>query len=188
MKEVDFGRIIDWLQAIDTESRSIKKDYTVEETTNPELCAKCGGICCKGCGCHFSPDDFKDISFEGLKKELEKGYISIDCVDGEAFYRQGFFLILRIRNRKAGIVELKYKRGEPCVLLTEKGCKLSYDKRPMGGKLLIPAVCTNLLGQKVTNCNSAYTIEDCCMEWKPYQEVLLELVHYFEDKDYPCLL
>ncbi len=187
MKEVDFGRIIDWLQAIGTEPPSIKKDYTVEETTNPKLCAQCGGRCCQGCGCHFSPDDFKDISFEGLKKELEKGYISIDCVDGDAFNRQGFFLILRIRNHKAKIVDLNYERGEPCVLLTEKGCKLSYAQRPAGGRLLIP-IQLEFKGFTCLNCHSAYTIEDCCMEWKPYQKVLSELVHYFKDKDYPCLL
>lgn len=187
MKEVDFGRIIELLQAIGTEPQNIKKDYTVEETTNPELCAKCGGVCCKSCGCHFSPDDFVDISFEGLKKELEKGYISIDLIDGEMINRDGFFYILRIRNRDAKIVDLTYVRS-PCVLHTENGCKLSYDKRPMGGKLLIPVVYSNLLGQRVTDCHSAYTIEDCCMEWKPYQKVLSELVHYFKDKDYPCLL
>ena len=58
------------------ESRRIEKDYS--NTTNITLCSKCGGACCKMCGCHFSPDDFEDLSFEGLKKELLKGYISID--------------------------------------------------------------------------------------------------------------
>lgn len=183
----DFIRIVELLQKLDSMPRKIKKEYTIEETTNLKLCAKCGGRCCKGCGCHFSPDDFEDISFEGLKRELEKGYISIDLVDGEAFDRQGFFLILRIRNRKARIVDLYYERGEPCVLFTEKGCKLSYDKRPTGGRLLIP-IELKCKGFSYLDCHSAYTIEDCCMEWKPYQKILSELVHYFKDKDYPCLL
>lgn len=187
MQEVDFGRFIEWLQKIESKPTNTKKDYTVEETTNPELCAKCGGVCCKNCGCHFSPDDFVDISFESLKRELEKGYISIDCIDGEMICRRGFFYILRIRNRDAEIVDFTYIRT-PCILHTKTGCKLSYDKRPMGGRFLIPVAYTNSVGQSAIDCHSTYTVEDCCREWEPYQEILSKLVHYFKDKDYPCLL
>ena len=42
-----------------------------------EICAKCKGGCCRFYGCHFSPTDFKEISFESLKTEIEKGRISI---------------------------------------------------------------------------------------------------------------
>jgi hypothetical protein len=31
--------------------------------TNP-LCVICGGKCCKTLGCGYSPDDFKEITFE----------------------------------------------------------------------------------------------------------------------------
>lgn len=187
MNSSEFLRIVDFLQQLESTTPERKKEYTTEETTNPNLCAKCGGECCKGCGCHFSPEDFEDTSFEGLKRELEKGYISIDRVDGRAFDRPEMFFILRIRNRGARIVYLNYERGEPCILLTEKGCKLSYTKRPTGGRLLIP-VAVKYKGLTCLNCQSAYTIEDCCMEWRPYQQVLSELIHYFKYKDYPCLL
>ena len=66
------------------------------EFENKELCSACGGICCKNMGCHYSPDDFSDLSFEGLKKEIDKGYISIDWwdhleVEGKE-YARGYFL------------------------------------------------------------------------------------------------
>ena len=38
---------------------------------NKELCKECKGQCCKNKGCHFSPDQFNDLSFEGLKKEID---------------------------------------------------------------------------------------------------------------------
>ena len=44
--------------------RSIKKDYDYSKNVNSKICSECGGECCKRCGCHFSPDDFKEISFE----------------------------------------------------------------------------------------------------------------------------
>ena len=168
--------------------RSIKKNYSIFRNVNKKICKQCGGECCKNCGCHFSPDDFKEISFEFLKKEIEKGYISIDYVDGELIYKSFGIYILRIRNQGAPIVDLGYNRT-PCILLTEKGCKLKYKNRPSGGKLLIPS---NQFRKSIfqpnaiRNCQPKYTIEDCCYEWKPHQEILIELIEYFRDKEIQC--
>ena len=35
---------------------------------NKELCSKCGGRCCKSCGCELFPEDFK----EGQKLYIKK--------------------------------------------------------------------------------------------------------------------
>ncbi len=160
------------------ESRRIEKDYS--NTTNITLCSKCGGACCKMCGCHFSPDDFEDLSFEGLKKELLKGYISIDYVDEEIIYSDIGVYILRTRNQGAPIVDMGFRNDTPCILLTEEGCKLDYEKRPTGGKLLIP--------DSNFKCFSRYNIRDCCYEWKPYKNVLYKLTEFFEKKDISCSL
>ena len=66
--------------------------------------ASCKGECCKHMACHFSPSDFSEITFEALKSEIEKGYISIDWWESEV---PEYFL--RIRNKFAPIVDL---RGE----------------------------------------------------------------------------
>lgn len=79
----------------------MKKNNT-PEFKSTKACAKCGGSCCKNMGCHFSPDDFDEISFDALKSEIDKGFISIDWWEesdgGESYY-------LRIRNVNAPIVD-----------------------------------------------------------------------------------
>jgi len=154
------------------------KDYSNPELQNPELCVKCGGNCCKRCGCTFSPDDFKDLSFEGLKAEIEKGYIAIDEVDGDQFYISGFFKILRIRN----IEEPIYggRTHGPCILHTEHGCRLDFEHRPAGGKLIVPA--------EGGHCQTYYPTRHAIREWSKYQEVLDQLAEYFYEKEIECTL
>lgn len=177
----DTEDIVERIMCPTLEYRSLKKDYAILKNVKSKVCSKCGGKCCKICGCHFSPDDFEEISFEFLKKELEKGYISIDYVDGEVIYQNFGVYILRIRNKNAGVVDTSMIRQKrECILLTENGCKLDYAHRPTGGKLLIP--------DKNGRCRSKYDIRDCCYEWKPHQRILLDLIEYFETKEIPCSL
>lgn len=150
------------------------------DNVNLDVCQKCCGVCCKRCGCHYSPNDFKEITFNYLQKEIKKGYISIEWIDGESFYSPGGVYILRARNTGMKIVDNSIERA-PCILLTENGCKLSYEQRPSGGKYLIPKVKNDTL-----LCYSKYDIYECCMEWREHQKVLNELVRYFKNRDYPC--
>lgn len=48
---------------------------TIQE--NREICANCGGMCCKKCGCDFGADNFENLIIDYLQKKLEEGYISI---------------------------------------------------------------------------------------------------------------
>lgn len=188
MNKEEFHRWFEELMYPTLPYRSIDKDYSASKNVNNQICAECGGECCKRCGCHFSPDDFQEISFDFLKKELEKGYISIDFVDGEMIYQNFGIYILRARNKDAPIVDLGYKRS-PCILLTEKGCKLDYEHRPTGGRLLIPSnKCHSLFGVAERRCNSTYSIDKCCYEWKSHQKLLHNLVEYFKDKEITCSL
>lgn len=166
--------------------RSIPKDYLDPKYSKPEICEECGQ-CCKRCGCYFSPDDFTEISFDFLKKEIEKGYISIEYFEGNIINQNVGVYILRIRNQGAPIVDSGYKRT-PCILLKEDGCKLDYEHRPSGGKLLIPSTRTVLFSKKLRDCLSDYTIKDCCFEWLPHKKILYKLSLYFKDKDFPCSL
>lgn len=158
--------------------RHYDKDYSNPELQFPELCAECGGCCCERCGCTFSPDDFKDLSFEGLKAEIEKGYIAIDEVDGDRFYIAGFYKILRVRN----VDEPVYggRTCGPCILLAKDGCKLDFEHRPAGGKLMVPA--------EATYCPTYYPTDHAIREWSKYQEVLDRLAEYFFKKEIKCTL
>lgn len=140
---------------------------------NPKVCSKCGGKCCKSMGCHYSPTDFTNITFETLKQSIDKGYISIDWWEGDVFdndRERTYFL--RIRNKKANIVDPSW--GGECVLLTEQGCSLSFNERPMGGRALTP-------GTIYDSCINPYSKEDCCQEWYPYQDILERLVYEYQN-------
>lgn len=167
--------------------RNVGKNLDEGSTTNVKMCAECKGLCCQGCGCHFSPEDFKNISFNTLKTEIKKGYISIEWVDGELVYMDGGIYILRARNRGMPIVDCLDER-HPCVLWNEEtGCKLSYANRPKGGRLLIPKrgyIAFSDIEEYI--CQSRYSIEECCKDWSKYQRILIRLVKHFRNKDYPC--
>ena len=131
-------------------------------------CVSCKGSCCRRMGCHFSPKDFKDISFESLKAEIEtKQYISIDWWEGD--YGPEYYL--RMRNIGGKIVDPSW--GGVCIVLTETGCPFTFEERPLGARALKPK--EDYYG----SCDSFYTKEDCKNEWKQYDDILRELVDYF---------
>lgn len=140
---------------------------------NKEICKKCGGRCCKRSGCNYLPTDFEQLSFDYLKKQLDKGEISIVAFFYGYKTNTGILikpiLHLRVRNVNRPIVDLLSKKTR-CSMLSENGCKYSLDNRPTGGVLLIASEdgCYNLLSEEV-----------CLKEWEKYQEVLKALVTYY---------
>jgi Fe-S-cluster containining protein len=137
---------------------------------NKLICTSCGGKCCKSMGCHYAPSDFTEITFETLNNLLAEGYTSIDWWEGDVFGgdRECTYF-LRVRNVNANIVDPSW--GGRCILLTDKGCKLSYQDRPKGGRSLIP----NSSG----DCIVTYSKEECCQEWYDYQDILDRLVEKY---------
>ena len=116
--------------------------------------------------CHYAPDDFRELSFEGLKTEIEKGSISIDWWEDEQpqYY-------LRARHVYAPVFNGSW--GGRCIHLTESGCALPFDQRPTGGKSLKPRA------SKDGKCILEYTTEMCKTDWEQYGDMLGKLVEYF---------
>lgn len=142
---------------------------TIPEFQVTEKCSRCKGTCCKTMGCHFSPDDFKEISFESLKAEIEKGFISIDWWEGaEPEY------FLRMRNKFQPIVDPSW--GGECILLTPNGCPLPFEKRPLGARALEPKSTRQ-------GCVQHYSKKQCKDDWKKYNDILVQLVEYFRKVD-----
>lgn len=137
---------------------------TIEGIANEEICSKCGGKCCKRIGCAYYPEDLEDLRFEGLKKEIAKGFISID-IDAEE--TMNFYL--RARNKYASIYDLN--ASGVCKALEETGCKYTFEERPTQGRLLIPL--------ESTECKSSVTSVDLGKAWEPYQEILKQLSEYY---------
>ncbi len=127
-------------------------------------CIGCGK-CCKRMSGHYSPTDFKDLSYDGLKSEIEKGRISVDWwseVDREKSY------YLRARHIDAPVVDPSW--GGICMNLTKNGCSLPREERPLGCRTLKP---------EKGKCDGEYSKEICKNEWKQYSDVLEELVEYY---------
>lgn len=143
---------------------------TVQTFDKTEMCDICKGACCKKMGCHFSPRDFKEISFEALKAEIENTqYISIDWWEGD--YGPEYYL--RMRHIGGSIVDPSW--GGVCKVLTKTGCPFMFEERPLGAKALKPKTYYN------EGCYTYYTKEDCKNEWKQYADILEELVEYFDE-------
>ena len=130
-------------------------------------CSTCKGKCCKTMACHFSPDDFEEISFDYLKERIEEGYISIDWWEAEEpeYY-------LRIRNKYSPIVDPSW--GGECMLLTDKGCPLPFEKRPLGARALEPT--------QGGGCVQHYSKRQCKDDWKKYNDIMTKLAIYFSEK------
>lgn len=140
-----------------------------------EACAACKGECCRHMACHYAPSDFPDLSFDGLKQEIEKGRISIDWWEGNP---RAYFL----RARHVGEPVVKGSWGGRCVNLTDTGCSLSWEERPTGGKALKPHSDPDGI------CTTSYSKEKCKNDWKKHAEVLNKLVEYFDEGEPDDLL
>lgn len=149
----------------------------IDAHENKDICAKCGGKCCKSGGCQYLPEDFEDLSIDYLEKKLKEGNISITSV--QEFGQVGknktisHMLYLRVRNENRDIIDLISPRTR-CSLLTDTGCPFTADERPSGGKNLIP-------GANDT-CTYQMEPEDFIYSWQKYQKILQRLVQRISGK------
>ena len=109
---------------------------------NQELCAKCGGKCCKiAPGAAFP----KDFGLPGdptkLKLAFESGKWAIDWWEGDA--RKGknelgetYFVRPAIKGKEGNLRDPAW--GGECTFLTEVGCSLPVDERPLNCKMTEP--------------------------------------------------
>lgn len=135
---------------------------------NPSLCATCGGCCCKNDPCFFMPDDFTDLSVDGLIREFEqKDYLCI-------YLSEVPNISMRGENWPKVTAPHHLKKSNRCVLLTDRGCPFSYDERPTGGKLFVP----NPDG----DCYNLVKTPDINMAWAPYMKTLLQVAAHFMKK------
>ena len=135
---------------------------------NKELCAKCGGMCCKNIPGAYSPEDLFDHepTEEEIFNLVNTQPISIDKwdADEDSDYKDLYFLRPRILSEKTNISDNDFLhdllknvffgimyRGDPsgrvdytfggtgkCTYLEDDGCELEYNKRPIECRELIP--------------------------------------------------
>ncbi|MFZ2992457.1 MAG: hypothetical protein WA061_01965 [Microgenomates group bacterium] len=137
----------------------------MKNNENKTICSKCNGECCRGMGCHFSPEDIGKISVESIMNVLDSGNVSIDWWEGDIFGKdRNRVFFLRMRNVNSGIIDASWG-GKACVLFVDgKGCPLSFEKRPKGGKGVVP--------KENGKCTTVYSKPDCVKEWYEYQDIM----------------
>ena len=144
---------------------------------NPELCAQCGGRCCKSMSCHLSPADAwrmcgEPVGLESLRRLLDEGNVSIDYWSGDIYPHDKYTRVYYLRMRHKGAQVCDPSWGGECILLTPTGCPLTFEQRPRGAQHLIP-----MEGFK---CVSLYTKEQCASDWRPYNKLLERLWEEFK--------
>ena len=161
----------------DSTNTMVTKEVTNNESS---ICAKCGQ-CCKKMPCHIAPIDVfgddeptieKFVEFvanpkiaidwwEGDPRYDLYGYDYKNPIEYEPFITRGYYL----RPAVAGI-ERKFDAswGGACCFLTETGCALDWEHRPLGGKTLVPP---KTLDEK---CVPMYTKCQCAVDWTKYHE------------------
>ena len=110
----------------------------MEKHINKEMCAKCGGACCKQTGCMYLPQDFESMEYDDLKSIIEEGNISITGqVCASPFGGWTYVLYLKARSEDSEIIDL-FPEMKKCKMLTENGCFYDDEKRPSGGLAVKP--------------------------------------------------
>ena len=154
------------------------------ELENKEICAKCGGKCCKKSGCDYFVSDFDEINKNKLLEILATGNVSITSAlkikmlpNGQKYIVP--FLYLRARNKGRDVIDLFSLKRE-CIMLTPTGCSYSFENRPSGGANLIPG--------KNGSCRPYKDPYEEMEKWTPYQNILSKLVKRYTGKSVDIVL
>jgi hypothetical protein len=108
----------------------------VSNNENADLCGPCGGQCCKSYPGAYHPAQFGP-NLEGVEQLLRAGKAAIDWWEGELRDYEGTSYYLRAAI--AGVNSVFHPAfGGSCAMLTETGCSLSWDVRPLDCRMLKP--------------------------------------------------
>ena len=153
----------------------MKRQYDKNFLVNETLCSECKHVCCERCGCSYFPEDFEfDMSFENLKSEIDKGFISIGAMYGtetptlKLLKKPIYYLRVRNVNEDSPI---ENKNGI-CKRLVDHRCFFPLEARPSGGKYYIPFK---------RGCYTLYTDKEFIDLWAPYQNVLMLLLKHYKN-------
>jgi len=144
---------------------------------NVELCAKCGGRCCKKMSGEAIPDDFGDEEnlHTAVLQALESGNWVIDWWEGDPrgldsdnpeYVSPGYYLRPRVKTDCAGNFCLSW--GGECIFLGKDGCVLAPEDRPVSCRLLEP---------KQDDCimHDGGGRRAAALAWLPYWEMLYNM-------------
>ena len=86
-------------------------DVNMEKVESRDLCALCGGYCCKKCGCDYFVSDLENSKIEYFESLLDTGRVSVVAAlnfkrlpNGKLFNEP--LLYLRARNKNRDEIDL----------------------------------------------------------------------------------
>ena len=148
----------------------------------PEICARCGGVCCQRAAGAYWPDDFVAVDTPAFPRSLadvlshDGGLVVVDWWEGDidgGDLDQIYYLRPRQVDDPAGQVCCPSWDGA-CVHLTPHGCLLAFHDRPYSCRALVPGT---------SECVGVGGKEAYARAWRPYQKAVknaLEMIAYQE--------
>lgn len=149
----------------------------------PDICAPCGGACCKRYAGASFPTEWganADEIREKIREAILTGKWVVDAWDGDPrgiehgdarYVSIAYYIRPAHKDRTGWLVDLSY--GGECVFLSESGCALG-EKRPTGCKGLEP--------KRNDGCVVQYgSKQDAAIAWLPYHDMILELLNELRD-------
>ena len=136
---------------------------------NHDICKRCEGECCKKQSCMLLPCDIEPFTAKQIVHLLENGDLSINAL----LKKNMTIPFLTIREMEGGVFSILEPHSS-CSKLTEGGCELSDEERPIIALDLIPSY-------SYPNCCSTITLEDIITVWtnKNVKNVMKEVVKHF---------
>ena len=154
-----------------------------ENREDKEVCAKCGGMCCRWCPGSCFPDDFK--SEKEIIKALNTERYAIDWWDGDATGKderdKTYYIRPAIKGREGRLWHPAW--GGECTFLTNSGCTLEFDKRPKSCRMLIPNPNIEEDGFGSCTMEDAFDKQEACIEWLKYEKLFEKLKETSNEKD-----
>lgn len=150
---------------------NMNMNVNVENNESVEACKKCGGRCCKRNPGICHPRDFED-NWENMVKAIECGKYTIDSWDDDWGDNDIYYIRPTIKGRVGEVPHYSY--GGECIFLTNKGCELKFENRPLGCRMLKVRV----EGDKI-KCDQEWKNYDYAMQWISYQVKLREYIKQY---------
>ena len=136
-----------------------------DNNENESICSKCGGVCCTRIPGEYTPADF-DNSWDKVLEKIEEGEVSFDWYDNyKEYLNDGYYL-----RPKTTVADELFDPswGGACIMWDSMtGCKLPFNERPTGCRLLEP--------REDGECHSDFSKLDAANAWEPFHERIEEL-------------
>lgn len=145
----------------------------------PEICAACGGACCRRAPGIAHPEDFGAPDRADLRRRVEaalaSGRWAVDWWEGDprpAPHRRRLPRALFVRPARAGFEGSIFDPawvGSACTFLGEDGCALAHDDRPHECRSLEPVAVAAMVRTVAAECRGHGLDKRALAEaWIPY--------------------